>query len=168
MTRTRLFVSYCHEDRDWLRRFSTHVAVLKRKGLVDLWSDERIEGGADWAGEIESALTAASVAVLLVSPGFLASKFIWESEMPRIVAHNKAGMHALPLILRPCAWKLEEELLRLQVRPKDGVPLSLGNDAEVDLRLSEFAYELAGMVGVRTTRLRHGRHRKQRGTGHQS
>lgn len=147
MTRTRLFVSYCHEDRSWLSRFQTHVAVLQRKGLVDLWSDERIIGGADWAGEIESALTAARVAVLLVSPGFLASRFIWEREMPRIIAHTKSGMDALPLILRPCAWQLQEELARLQARPVDGVPLSLGNDAEVDLKLTAFVYELAKRVG---------------------
>lgn len=147
MPRTRVFVSYSHEDRDWLKRFSTHVAVLQRRGLLDLWSDERIAAGADWAAEIESALTAAKVAVLLVSPGFLASTFIWENEMPRILAHIKDGMDAMPLILRPCAWRLEEELAKLQARPIDGTPLSLGSDSEIDLKLSEFAYELAARIG---------------------
>ena len=147
MLRTRVFVSYSHDDRDWLTRVSTHLAVLQRKGLLDLWSDERIAAGADWAREIEGALTAAKVAVLLVSPSFLASKFIWENEMPHILAHMKVGMDALPLILRPCAWRLEEELAKLQARPVDGTPLSLGSDSEIDLKLSEFAYELAARIG---------------------
>lgn len=56
-------------------------------------------------------------------------------------------MVALPVILRPCAWRLEEDLARLQARPTDGRPLSLGSESEIDLNLSELAYELAARVG---------------------
>jgi hypothetical protein len=48
---------------------------------VDLWADNRLPSGAEWEREIEAALTSAKVAVLLISPAFLASEFIWESEM---------------------------------------------------------------------------------------
>ena len=85
--------------------------------------------------------------MLLVSPAFLASEFIWKREMPRVVAHVAQGMDALPLIVRPCAWRLEEELARLQARPTDGRPLSLGSESQIDLDLSSFAYELAAKVG---------------------
>lgn len=147
MERTRVFVSYSHADREWLRRFSLHIAVLERQGVVDLWSDERIDAGAPWQEEIESALTAAKVAVLLVSPDFLASEFIWKNEMPRIVAHAAKGMRILPLIARPCAWKLEKDLVRLQARPLDALPLALGSDSKIDLDLSEFVYEIAALIG---------------------
>lgn len=147
MSRTRVFVSYSHTDREWLDRFSLHAAVLERRGLVDLWSDTRIGAGTAWEEEIERALTAAKVAVLLVSPAFLGSKFIWQNEMPRIVAHSEQGMNALPLIIRPCAWKLEEDLARLQARPADGRPLSLGSESQVDLDLSGLIYELAAQIG---------------------
>lgn len=147
MPRTRVFVSYSHEDRDWLNRFLKHVAVLERRGLVEVWSDAGIEAGAEWEKEIDTALTAAKVAVLLVSPGFLASEYIWKHEMPLIIAHSEQGMDILPLIVRPCAWRLEEALARLQARPSDGRPLSLGSESQVDLDLSAFAYELAALVG---------------------
>jgi hypothetical protein len=147
MPRTKVFVSYSHDDRKWLKLFSTHVAVLQRRGFVDLWSDEGIAAGADWGREIDSTLIAAKVAVLMVSPGFLASEYIWKQEMPRIVAHSKQGMEALPLILRPCAWLLEKDLARLQARPVDGTPLSLGSESDIDLKLSEFVYELAARIG---------------------
>lgn len=98
MSRTRVFVSYSHDDQEWLNRFSMHIAGLERLGLVDLWSDTRIEAGADWKQVIDTVLTSARVAVLLVSPAFLASKFIWNCEMPLIIAHSAQGMDALPLM----------------------------------------------------------------------
>jgi len=147
MSRTKVFVSYSHIDRDWLNLFSMHIAVLERRGLVDLWSDTRIDAGTDWEKEIESALTTAKVAVLLISPSFLASDYIWKNEMPRIVAHSAQGMNVLPLIVRPCAWRLEEDLSRWQARPPDGQPLSLGTDSQVDLELSGVVYELAAQIG---------------------
>ena len=147
MTRTKVFVSYGRDDHAWLERFSQHIAVLQRAGLVDLWADSRIGVGADWGNEIERALTAAKVAVLLVSPDFLASDYIWEYEMPRIIEHAKAGMEILPLIVRPCAWRLEKPLSKLQARPADGRALSQGSDSQIDSDLSAFVYELAARIG---------------------
>ncbi len=147
MSRTKVFVSFSHKDLEWLVRFSEHVAVLERQDLIDVWSDTRIDAGSEWESEIENALTAAKVAVLLVSPPFLASDYIWKHEMPRVVAHSKQGMTVLPLIVRPCAWRLQEELTRLQARPAEGRPLSLGSESQVDSDLMAFTYELAAQVG---------------------
>src|SRR5262245_30546989 len=99
MDRTKLFVSYSHRDRPWLERLKTHLAILERQGLVHVWSDTRIAVGAAWREEIESALAECHVAVLLVSPDFLASEFIWRDEMERLLAHEKQpqGMDILPL-----------------------------------------------------------------------
>jgi hypothetical protein len=147
MPRTKVFISYSHDDLDWLKRFSQHIAVLERQKLVDIWSDTRIGVGSDWEGEIESALTAARVAVLLVSPAFLASDYIWQYEIDRILAHYRQGMHLLPLIVRPCAWRLERSLFKLQARPSDGRALSQGSDSQIDSDLSAIVYELAARLG---------------------
>jgi lysozyme family protein len=147
MARTKVFVSYNHKDARWLKRFQEHMALLERLDLVDLWADTRIAGGSEWEREIESALTNAKVAVLLVGPAFLFSKFIWEKEMPRIEAHCREGMEALPVIIRPCAWQLETFLAKLMARPRDGEALSLMKDGEIDLELSNVVYELAIKVG---------------------
>jgi hypothetical protein len=130
-----------------VKRIAQHVAVLERRGLVELWSDTRIQIGEDWESEIEVALSAAKVAVLLISPAFLASKFIWKREMPRIMAHAEQGMEVLPLIVRPCAWQLEEVLAKLQVLPVNARPLSLGSGSQVDLDLAEFTNALAEKLG---------------------
>jgi hypothetical protein len=143
MARTKLFVSYSHHDRSWLEQLKIHLALLIRRGLVHVWSDTRIGIGSRWKEEIETALSESDAAVLLVTPDFLASDFIWNEELPKLVAHQKQGMQILPLIVRPCAWRIAPELAALQSRPADGRPLALGNDAEIDLALTEFAYELA-------------------------
>lgn len=146
MGRTKLFVSYSHRDRPWLERLKIHLAILERRGTVHVWSDTGIAVGARWREEIDSALTESRAAVLVISPDFLASDFIWTEEIPRLLEHEKQGMTLLPLIVRPCAWRIAPELTMLQARPFDGRPLSLGTEAEVDRDLAEFVYEVGSRL----------------------
>jgi TIR domain len=141
MNRTKVFVSYSHRDSTWLERLKVHLALLQRRGVVHVWSDTRIEVGVQWRDEIEAALTESRAAVLLITPDFLASEFVWNEEMPRILAHQKEGMLLLPLIARPCAWRIAPELAALQARP-----LSLETEADADQDLAEFVYEIAGRL----------------------
>src|SRR5262249_19951723 len=66
-----------------------HLAPYVRGERLDLWDDGKIAPGADWAAEIDRAITEARVAVLLVSPDFLASEFVARVELPAIL--NRAG-----------------------------------------------------------------------------
>jgi TIR domain len=146
MDRTKIFISYSHRDGVWLDCVMEHLAALERWGLISAWSDTRIEIGSACEREIEGALGEAKVAVVLVSPSFLASRYIWEKEMPSILRHVDAGMELFPLIVRPCAWRLEEALAGRQARPADGRALSIGSDAQIDLDLTAFVYELAELL----------------------
>jgi hypothetical protein len=148
MERTKIFVSYSHVDRAWAERLILHLAVLTRRKLIDVWSDRRIRIGSDWQAEINGALKSAKIALLLVTPGFLASKFIWEREMRLILAHVADGMKAYPLIARPCAWQLEPALAGLQARPADDRALSQGSESDIDFDLSRFVYEVARELEV--------------------
>jgi len=147
MKRTKLFVSYSHPDRRWLDLLKVHLALLERRGLVHVWSDTQIVAGQRWDEEIDQALTEANAAVLLISPHFLASDFIWKHEIPMILAHEKKGMVVLPLVVRPCAWLIAPEIADFQARPLGGRALSLATEAEVDCDVAAFVYELAALVG---------------------
>jgi hypothetical protein len=148
MNRTKLFISYSSRDAEWHDRVMLHLSPLERRSMVHIWSDTRIGPGVPWKDAIEVALSESNASVLLITPAFLASAFIWNEEMPRILAHHKEfQMRVFPLMVKPCAWQLEPDLRDLEIRPKNGRALSLASDAEVDTDLTNFVTELATIIG---------------------
>lgn len=147
MSRTKAFISYSHKDERWKNRLMTQLAVLEFEGLLHVWADTRIAAGEDWYQRIQNAMDDSRVAVLLVSPDFLASRFIRNEEVPCLLQrHAQNGMVILPLIARPCAWQLVPWLSQTQVLPKNGKPLSNGNNNEIDENLASFTYEVASLL----------------------
>jgi hypothetical protein len=97
-----VFISYSHADARMLESLLPYFATLERDQLVDVWVDRDIKGGDRWSDEIDAALGAASVAVLLISQQFLASDFIYRQELPRILARQLEGrLTVLPVFLSP-------------------------------------------------------------------
>jgi len=147
MTQPTVFISYSHKDEPWKDRLVTHLDVLQRQGLLDLWDDRRISAGAEWYPEIRQAIDRARVAVLLVSADFLTSDFILGEEVPRLLQRrDEEGLRVFPVIVRPCAWQRVKWLARMQARPRDGRPLSAGDEHQVDADLAAIAEEIASIV----------------------
>jgi formylglycine-generating enzyme required for sulfatase activity len=119
--RTKVFVSYSHEDAPWLNRLKVHMKPLIRDGLVDFWDDTKIRPGMDWKSSIREAISSASVAILLISADFLASEFIASNELPPLLeAAEKEGALILPIILSPSLFTITPSLSRFQsVNPPD-------------------------------------------------
>jgi flagellar biosynthesis GTPase FlhF len=119
--RTKVFVSYSHEDSVWLERLKVHMEPLIRDGLVDFWDDTKIQPGMDWQSSIREAIGSSSVAILLISADFLASEFIASNELPPLLeAAEKEGALILPIILSPSRFTRTPSLSRFQsVNPPD-------------------------------------------------
>jgi hypothetical protein len=88
-----LFVSYAHEDKKWLDHLRKWLKPLEKKDLIKIWDDRDIKGGDKWQEEIEASLTVAKAALLLVSQDFIASDFISDEELPKLLdAADKRGV----------------------------------------------------------------------------
>lgn len=90
-TRTGVFISYSHSDREWLMQLKQHLDLFVQEQQISYWDDTNIKPGEKWFEEIAEALASAKVAVLLVSKTFLTSKFISEHETPAIRAALQSG-----------------------------------------------------------------------------
>jgi hypothetical protein len=115
----QIFISYSHspDDAEEKRRVMLHLGVLQAEGLIDLWDDTRIATGDTWFQEIETALRSARIAILLLSPSFLTSKFILVKEVPQLLQRRKTeGLRLMPILIKPCAWQAVGWLLALQIR----------------------------------------------------
>lgn len=140
---TGVFISYSHKDEAWKDRLVSHLRVLELEGALDVWDDRQIAAGDDWRPAIEEAIARARVAILIVSKDFLTSRFIREQELKKILAGRLEGrLRVVPLIAEPCAWQAVGVLQGIEARPRDGRPLSAGNEHQIDTDLSELAVEV--------------------------
>ena len=90
----RIFVCYSHKDKEWKDRLCQMLAPFLRDGDIELelWVDDRcIQPGEKWHKEIQSALKAAGVAVVLVSAPFLESEYVMNHELPEIIGAAADG-----------------------------------------------------------------------------
>ena len=85
MAKPTVFISYSHKNEEEKGRLLTHLGVLDQIGEIRSWNDDQMLGGARWRREIKLAMDQAWVAVLLITADFLASDFIMDVEVPRLL-----------------------------------------------------------------------------------
>lgn len=125
--RSKIFISYCHRDRRWLERLMDYLKPMESLGLIDVWVDTRINPGDLWRDEIDRALNATKVALLLISINFINSRFITEVELPTLLkAAETDGVLILPVFVGSCAKRFlrTPDLCRFQAVNPPSSPLS--------------------------------------------
>ena len=95
-----IFISYAHADEPehpaegevkWLSFVTGYLRPAIKHLAVDLWTDWRIPGGADWEREVEQKLRACDVFLVLVSTHSLSSDYIVDKEIPIIRERQAKG-----------------------------------------------------------------------------
>ena len=103
----KFFLSYAHENMQLATRFKD--LILEQMGPsrtynYQIWNDiENILPGQDWVREIKSALRECHLGLLIISPSFLNSKFIIDTELPTFVGDGAKA--CIPILLSPVNFR---------------------------------------------------------------
>ncbi len=125
-----VFFSYCHKDEALRDQLETHLAMLKRQGVISMWHDRRLVAGDNVDAGIAIELDRADIILMLVSPDFLASDYCYGVEVARALERYAAGeARVIPVILRPCDWQAAP-FGKLLAAPTDGRPVTKWPDPD--------------------------------------
>jgi hypothetical protein len=98
------FISYAHDDHAAFAEMRTHLRAVERAFKIDFWADRRIRPGNYWSAKIADAIEAAQVHILMFSPAFIASDYIFDHELPAIRNKCARGDMVLPIVIDRCIW----------------------------------------------------------------
>ena len=97
-----IFVSYSHNDSEWLKRWEMMSKPMAKANGMVFWSDKKLQSGR-WEQQIKDAMRKSEAVVLLVSPAFLASDFIMDNELPYFLKANaNENKQVFWMLLEPC------------------------------------------------------------------
>jgi hypothetical protein len=132
----------------WLERLKIHLKpILGPEPIWDLWDDTAIKTGAQWSVEIDRAIASARVAVLLVTPHWLASDYVVARELPQIIKRHEQGLTIFWIAVEPSAWH-HTPLAHYQAANDPTHPLSTLSKAKQDSELVAIADKIIAAVNV--------------------
>ncbi|WP_173920613.1 toll/interleukin-1 receptor domain-containing protein [Pseudidiomarina piscicola] len=121
----KVFMSYSHKDEELRNELGSHLAALRRQGLISDWYDREILPGEVLDEKISDKLLEADIVVLLVSADFIASNYCYEREMSvALQRHKDNEAVVIPIILRDVDWH-STPLGKLNALPTDGKPVMM-------------------------------------------
>src|SRR5260221_9382489 len=96
-----IFSSYAQADVALYDLLTTHLAPLKRDGII---TESTILAGSD-RQTIDATIAAANLVLLLISPDYLADNDCTH-ELRQAMERQRNGIaHVVPILLRPADWK---------------------------------------------------------------
>lgn len=134
--RIELFISYARADSKYLTELLEHLTPYARARSIRVWTDRDIEGGEKWLEEVRRAVRECAIAVFLVSPSFLNSRFIDREELTPLLRRSERRQVELYWIpIRPSAHKTSR-LSAIQAYPDPQATLSLLTKPKRDATLA--------------------------------
>jgi hypothetical protein len=115
-----VFLSYAHEDVEFLEGLRKHLKPLRDEQVIADWVDH----------QIQNQLESADLVIVLVSADFIASDYAIKNELRRAMElHDLGRLLVVPVIVRNCVWQ-KLPLGRLQALPEHGLPISQWPDRD--------------------------------------
>ncbi|MEP3345427.1 MAG: toll/interleukin-1 receptor domain-containing protein [Litoreibacter sp.] len=127
---TQVFISYSHKDEEFRQELESHLSLLRRQELIDVWHDRRITAGQSLDDVISEELGRSKIVLLLISSDFIASDYCYGNEMKQALSMNECGdARVVPIIVRSCDWH-SAPFGSLLATPTDGRPISIWRDRD--------------------------------------
>ncbi|MGA2045381.1 MAG: toll/interleukin-1 receptor domain-containing protein [Roseiarcus sp.] len=100
------FISYSHQDHEAFARLLVHLKPVAHLYDFKMWHDHRLTPGYHWSDVIRTEIARSDILVGLITNDFFASDYIWQQELPAMVArHQKDGALLVPVIYRNSCWR---------------------------------------------------------------
>ena len=145
--RHRIFISYSHRDAEWLEEVKVHIKPLERFYGIEERDDQKLRTSDKWREKISNALNNATIAVLLISPYFVASDFIVNNELqPLLENAEKKGVKIMPVMVSPCETIEESGLLDYQAPNGPDKTLIEMTKGEVHRTLSKLVKDIKSFI----------------------
>lgn len=144
MKKLNIFISYSHQDAEWLDRLEVHLKGLsKYYNEIDAWDDRRIRSSQEWHKVIEKALLASNIAILLVSADFIASDYIQNNELQPLLDKAKENdVKIIPVFVGPTAFLHESGIDKYQGPNKPEKTLSECTKPETERYLANLMNDI--------------------------
>lgn len=129
-----VFISYSHNNADYLYKLRKHLAPLRRSNLINDWVDTEIQPGDKWEDKILENLNKADIFIVLLSADLVASNYSFNVELNTAFNMMKLGRtRIIPVYIQPfdifgMPSVKNGNLLEFEILPKKEeklVPISL-------------------------------------------
>lgn len=125
----RVFLSYSYKDQALIDHLTAFLTALKRRQVIQVWTDHQIEAGTEWASAIVSYIDSADIIVLALSADFLASDYSLAEAEAALKRHNAKQALVIPVLLQPVDLS-ESPFAKMPVSPSNGKPITLWEDKD--------------------------------------
>ena len=143
------FICYSHADEAWLRRIEVHLKPLQREYALDIWTDQKIEVGEKWKEIIIKKIEKSNILIILISSDFLASDFMTNVELPKILENAQAnGARIFPICVGHSRFT-KSSLSEFQAANDPNSPLDSLSKSEADKLLVEVAAKVQSHLDTR-------------------
>lgn len=147
----KIFISYCHEDLEYLSDLKKYINPIIKKYNFEIWDDTKILSGQKLFEIIKHELNSFNLMICLISSDYLGSKACMEElDISLEKAKNSDVNHIniFPIIVRSCSWK-HSDIGNFKCQPKDGNPISkLLKENHKDDVYTEIADSLAKTLDI--------------------
>ncbi|HXK01316.1 MAG TPA: TIR domain-containing protein [Verrucomicrobiae bacterium] len=118
----RAYISYSNRDRELMEELVRHLQPLMNEGLLALDYDlVSLKPGDDFTAELPRLLSEASIALFLVSPDSVSSRYV-QQETELAISQQQSKV-IIPIVLRPCDW-FQSPLAKYNALPTMAKPVT--------------------------------------------